>query len=178
VILDSILGLSPIAALQFSKEKWSSSPCWRRQNALRSVIGFLGLLSEPNARSSTAIVSKQPNSPLVNSGASFGHRRKMQLLQTSLAEREGFEPPIRLPVCRISSAVHSTTLPPLRSQRHQWLNSYIDANVLATCPVLDPSWAHSADRAGADASRDLPLELGGEFPRTDYFRISAKRRQL
>ena len=31
-----------------------------------------------------------------------------------LAEREGFEPPIRLPVCRISSAVHSTTLPPLR----------------------------------------------------------------
>src|SRR5262249_2000953 len=31
-----------------------------------------------------------------------------------LAEREGFEPPIRLPVCRISSAVRSTTLPPLR----------------------------------------------------------------
>src|SRR5712672_1374474 len=32
-----------------------------------------------------------------------------------MAEREGFEPPIRLPVCRISSAVHSTTLPPLHS---------------------------------------------------------------
>jgi hypothetical protein len=31
-----------------------------------------------------------------------------------VAEREGFEPPIRLPVCRISSAVHSTTLPPLQ----------------------------------------------------------------
>ena len=31
-----------------------------------------------------------------------------------MAEREGFEPPIRLPVCRISSAVHSTTLPPLQ----------------------------------------------------------------
>ncbi len=31
-----------------------------------------------------------------------------------LAEREGFEPPIRLPVCRISSAVLSTTQPPLR----------------------------------------------------------------
>jgi hypothetical protein len=30
-----------------------------------------------------------------------------------LAEREGFEPPIRLPVCRISSAVLSTTQPPL-----------------------------------------------------------------
>ena len=34
----------------------------------------------------------------------------------AMAEREGFEPPIRLPVCRISSAVHSTTLPPLRSE--------------------------------------------------------------
>ncbi len=31
-----------------------------------------------------------------------------------MAERGGFEPPIRLHVCRISSAVHSTTLPPLR----------------------------------------------------------------
>ena len=32
-----------------------------------------------------------------------------------MAEREGFEPPIPLRVCRISSAVHSTTLPPLRT---------------------------------------------------------------
>ena len=31
-----------------------------------------------------------------------------------MAERKGFEPPIRLPVCRISSAVLSTTQPPLR----------------------------------------------------------------
>ena len=30
-----------------------------------------------------------------------------------LAEREGFEPQIGLHLCRISSAVHSTTLPPL-----------------------------------------------------------------
>jgi hypothetical protein len=34
--------------------------------------------------------------------------------EQKLAEREGFEPPIPLRVCRISSAVHSTTLPPLR----------------------------------------------------------------
>jgi hypothetical protein len=32
-----------------------------------------------------------------------------------LAERAGFEPAIPLRVCRISSAVHSTTLPPLRA---------------------------------------------------------------
>ena len=31
-----------------------------------------------------------------------------------MAEREGFEPPVESPPRRISSAVHSTTLPPLR----------------------------------------------------------------
>jgi hypothetical protein len=35
-------------------------------------------------------------------------------LLATLAEREGFEPPIPLRVCRISSAVLSTTQPPLR----------------------------------------------------------------
>ena len=34
-----------------------------------------------------------------------------------VAERVGFEPTIRLPVYRISSAAHSTTLPPLRMYR-------------------------------------------------------------
>lgn len=33
-----------------------------------------------------------------------------------VADREGFEPPIPLQVCRISSAVHSTTLPPVRGR--------------------------------------------------------------
>ena len=37
-----------------------------------------------------------------------------QALRQTLAEREGFEPPIRLPVRRISSAVLSTTQPPLQ----------------------------------------------------------------
>src|SRR5215472_1539446 len=37
--------------------------------------------------------------------------------QRPLAEREGFEPPIPLRVCRISSAVLSTTQPPLRSPK-------------------------------------------------------------
>jgi hypothetical protein len=36
-----------------------------------------------------------------------------------LAEREGFEPPIGLHLCRISSAVHSTTLPPLLKAPNQ-----------------------------------------------------------
>ena len=36
-----------------------------------------------------------------------------------LAEREGFEPPVQLPVLRISSATHSTTLPPLRRSKRK-----------------------------------------------------------
>ena len=55
-------------------------------------------------------------------GQPLGHERdKVKLysninsLQMRLAEREGFEPPIRLPVCRISSAVLSTTQPPLQA---------------------------------------------------------------
>ena len=46
------------------------------------------------------------------------HRREDRLIQ-DLAEREGFEPPMGLHPCRISSAVHSTTLPPLRRVAEQ-----------------------------------------------------------
>jgi hypothetical protein len=56
-------------------------------------------------------------------GQALGHNakaakifRNFRCLDCQLAEREGFEPPIRLPVCRISSAVRSTTLPPLRGR--------------------------------------------------------------
>ena len=40
---------------------------------------------------------------------------KVNCIGKHLAERGGFEPPIELPLCRISSAVLSTTQPPLRS---------------------------------------------------------------
>ena len=39
------------------------------------------------------------------------------MINIEVAEREGFEPPIQLPVCRISSAVLSTTQPPLQQGR-------------------------------------------------------------
>ena len=42
-------------------------------------------------------------------------RTLLVLAELVLAEREGFEPPIGLHLCRISSAVHSTTLPPLQA---------------------------------------------------------------
>ena len=44
----------------------------------------------------------------------FESTLSFKCLRLSMAEREGFEPPIGLHLCRISSAVHSTTLPPLR----------------------------------------------------------------
>src|SRR6202012_2096279 len=44
-----------------------------------------------------------------------GGRRRTNA-NIGMAEREGFEPPIGLHLCRISSAVHSTTLPPLQAQ--------------------------------------------------------------
>ncbi len=39
---------------------------------------------------------------------------KLEESVCAMAERVGFEPTIPVKVCRISSAVHSTTLPPLR----------------------------------------------------------------
>ena len=41
-------------------------------------------------------------------------RANLLSLLKVLAEREGFEPPVELPLRLISSQVHSTTLPPLR----------------------------------------------------------------
>ena len=42
--------------------------------------------------------------------------------ETVMAERVGFEPTVRLPVHRISSAAHSTTLPPLRKRSRMQRN--------------------------------------------------------
>jgi hypothetical protein len=53
-------------------------------------------------------------------GNFYGSQAQWRMWGVSrLAEREGFEPPIRLPVCRISSAVLSTTQPPLRGRQRR-----------------------------------------------------------
>ena len=68
--------------------------------------GAFDTKSERGARSATARPAKRP--PIgAMSEANWRAIAKM-------AEREGFEPPIPLRVCRISSAVLSTTQPPLR----------------------------------------------------------------
>ncbi len=44
-----------------------------------------------------------------------------RLKYMDLAEREGFEPSVGLTLRLISSQVHSTTLPPLRTERRLYL---------------------------------------------------------
>ncbi len=82
--------------------------------ALAKRARFFSLLamSKTNARSG------------INRGFAIPHLYQPQPMRPLahglwLAEREGFEPPIRLPVCRISSAVLSTTQPPLRKALKQ-----------------------------------------------------------
>jgi hypothetical protein len=72
-----------------------------------------------------------------------------------LAERGGFEPPIPLRVCRISSAVQSTTLPPLRAplvgprshSEHVWV----------PCPFPRP-------RAEAGSGRSARVDIEDDGP--------------
>jgi hypothetical protein len=61
-------------------------------------------------RCSTVVLHRQK--PAVREAPDF---EGLFRYRESVAEREGFEPPIGLHLCRISSAVHSTTLPPLQA---------------------------------------------------------------
>src|SRR5690606_23706557 len=75
-----------------------------------------------------------------------------------LAEREGFEPPIDLRLCRISSAVHSTTLPPLLDGGPF---IYAQQGEDQAVPVnKDPDRSFSAAGAGS-GDRSHPVRHGG-----------------
>jgi hypothetical protein len=76
----------------------------RRQDA---ALGYTGILHE---------IIKCPQRPIVSRARSRLSSLENQTLSGMMADREGFEPPIPLRVCRISSAVHSTTLPPVRGR--------------------------------------------------------------
>src|SRR4051812_5368190 len=81
-----------------------------------------------------------------------------------VAEREGFEPPVRLRVLRISSAARSTTLPPLRGETHLATRQRVgpgvstvappEARPLATSGQQLPHWRRSRRRGGAAGGRD------------------------
>jgi hypothetical protein len=67
-----------------------------------------------------------PQSPGISEGIRTSLKTKTRDISITyiVAEREGFEPPIRLPVCRISSAVLSTTQPPLQIADIIWLFAF------------------------------------------------------
>ena len=106
----------------------------------------------------------------------------------TLAERGGFEPPIRLPVCRISSAVLSTTQPPLQARigrnvsslapnqgspnvaaDRRWCGPACSSAGSAGQGVAGPSARPGApDRArhhGTPAASPVPLMTGGAAAR-------------
>src|ERR1051326_5146757 len=93
-----------------------------------------------------------------------------------VAEREGFEPPIRLPVCRISSAVHSTTLPPLRNE-NLW-GRVVAGPYLAATPPLNKAGLIRICRAARrrrDAAATAPSRSCGRASR-DRRRAALRRR--
>ena len=63
----------------------------------------------------------QESTPLNDFGNNFGNKAvvlpQSLIKLLTMAEREGFEPSVLLLVRLISSQVHSTTLPPLRTER-------------------------------------------------------------
>jgi hypothetical protein len=69
-----------------------------------------------------------------------------------MAEREGFEPPMGLHPCRISSAVHSTTLPPLRKWVDAAARSSRAHNMKAGAPTSAPG---AESPSGTDFSNKL-----------------------
>jgi hypothetical protein len=89
-----------------------------------------------------------------------------------LAEREGFEPPIGLHLCRISSAVRSTTLPPLQAPKRVESSPSVGASsrrgrlgrqgaARGKFPAGKP-WLAKSGTAGRDKnrrSRVAPLKL-------------------
>ena len=85
------------------RTKMRSPEVWREMARERE---FQAARGSPQCGGSLANVRK-------HWGFQRGRNKRESFVKNRLAEREGFEPPIRLPVCRISSAVLSTTQPPL-----------------------------------------------------------------
>ena len=82
---------------------------------------------------------------VANHLSEFANRHLERLMNhkkfRGLADREGFEPPIPLRVCRISSAVHSTTLPPVRGRLRSKRAGYYTPHrtVTSLLAVINPT---------------------------------------
>ena len=106
--------------------RWIQTPA--RNSASRKSTKAFGSSASCIMMLDTSTWSRKPCNPSTTRSARGCHpclryvplpmspgRTLLVLAELVLAEREGFEPPIGLHLCRISSAVHSTTLPPLQA---------------------------------------------------------------
>ena len=82
-----------------------------------------------------------------------GESRSLPLL----ADREGFEPPVQLPVRRISSAVLSTTQPPVRAAELCHFQREHGSTFSEQTRTLDQSWTKLPPRPGLSARFYLRL---------------------
>src|SRR4029077_19067704 len=85
-----------------------------------------------------------------------------------LAEREGFEPPVRLPVLRISSAARSTTLPPLQAIDHHrqirisWWHETPDGHQNGRQIILFGASRYHKFKGRVEPSRGIALHCVGD----------------
>jgi hypothetical protein len=102
-------------------------------------------------------------------------------------EREGFEPPIRLPVCRISSAVLSTTQPPLqnnnfnhladlRGQQNPKIGTRLAAEVRIACSREPPVHVNACFGVHGAGLRERALhDIGGTIVGLHQARVNFER---
>ena len=118
----------------------------RRANSLhRGASSFLECPSRPRSRNGDARAfnfKMHRQKCGLDCGPIVKSRQNINYFNANLAEREGFEPPVHLRVLRISSAVRSTTLPPLRGRRHA-----VKRAVRSPCRLAWASIAGKAARA-------------------------------
>ncbi len=116
-----------------------SNPCnlWRNQNpAAKKVVLKLTLAQRLEYSRNSGFRTPKTTLPFKVLGDFLAGGGRM-------AEREGFEPPIPLRVCRISSAVHSTTLPPLQASER----------------IREPDRQFGRNRRFPSVCRRTPLDL-------------------
>lgn len=78
-----------------------------------------------------------------------------------MADRGRFELPIRLPVCRISSAVHSTALPPVRTARALQYRS-LPGSASGIAALLGPNLRKNAFKVGSFRRKGDKIGFSGQ----------------
>jgi hypothetical protein len=106
------------------------------------------------SRRQASFIVLEPDGRVAPRGIIFSADDKR--IERWLAEREGFEPPIRLPVCRISSAVLSTTQPPLQPSIARDISRRWPGTRVADCDLLLLIALRRLFRAACSAASTTP----------------------